>query len=130
MSRNFQVASNRPIKPDDVKVRVDTGAPKKPASKQPNFLALTILWAHFQACERGLLREDQPRPWDLLGSHDMAEQKRWMTFLQRIITETSWTSWIQNEDEVFRRAVEAYQKQLLIQEENMSSEQEHGKDLS
>jgi hypothetical protein len=76
---------------------------------KPNFLALCILWAHFQACERGLLGKDAAGPWSL-SAEPSPEQQRWLQFLRSMIIDESWSQWISDEEELRRRSLAAYGK--------------------
>lgn len=117
MRRYFQVTktSPGPIRPEDVQVQVQPRLPGTRPAAEPNFLALSILWAHFEACRRGLLAENLPGPWEQIheqasDSTDPAdvERARWVQFLRNVITSPDWTTWIQDRNEVRRRALEAY----------------------
>jgi hypothetical protein len=107
--------SPEPIRPENVKVNITS---KEQPHKEPNFLALCILWAHFQACRQGLLTEDQLAPWEqfeeiqgqIYTDNFVNVQKYWTEFLNHIITDASWTTWITKPEEVKRRAIDAYSK--------------------
>lgn len=109
--------SPAPIRPEDVRVEVQPRLPGARPSAEPNFLALSILWAHFEACRRGLLTENLPSPWEQIHEppSDPAdpgdvERARWVQFLRNMITGPDWTTWIQDRNEVRRRALEAYSR--------------------
>jgi hypothetical protein len=107
--------SPEPIRPENIKVNITS---KKHQHKEPNFLALCVLWAHFQACRQGLLTEDQLAPWEQFEEieeqthtdNSVNTQKYWTEFLRHIITDASWTTWITKPEEVKMRAIDAYSK--------------------
>jgi len=119
LRRYFQVTktSPAPIRPEDVRVQVQPRQPGTRPSAEPNFLALSILRAHFEACRRGLLAENMPGPWEQI--HELAsdptnpadvERARWVQFVRNMITNPDWTTWIQDRNEVRRRALEGYSR--------------------
>jgi hypothetical protein len=98
----------QPIRREDVLMTVQSSS-SRAREERPNFLALSILWAHFQACEHGLLREDAAGPWNLTAEPSPGH-RRWLQFLKSIITDENWSQWIKDEEEMRRRSIEAHGK--------------------
>lgn len=103
--------SPEPLRPKNIEVSVKPGSFTSPtAENRPNFIALALLWAHYQAYQLGILAEDQPSPWeiiDTLGSLQ-DESDPWIRFLKTMITDKSWVDWIQDPTEVRHRTLGAF----------------------
>lgn len=118
MEQIIAIQSDKPIDPKKIKVNVSKGPERNKASPEPNFIPLTVLWAHFVAKQFGLLDRDRPEPWQILEddrgnvgskvSIDLS-QNSWQNFLSNVITDTSWTQWIQDPDEVKMRTLMAFE---------------------
>jgi len=111
--QNIVLESSEPIDPQDISVNIGSDNKSKTTNSQPNFLALAILWAHFEAYEQGVLKVDSPVPWEIIHTNadlSFPNQELWLQFLENIITDASWTNWIQNPLELRKRSIEAYNK--------------------
>ncbi|MBM7556615.1 hypothetical protein [Halanaerobacter jeridensis] len=107
------------INPDDIEVDINTNnsnsEQKNQSKKQPNFLALTVLWACFTSCQQGILFLDKPLPWaeiDLNPENIESEKsnfnyEEWLAFLNNIV-DKNWTDWISEPQEIKQRALTAY----------------------
>jgi len=110
--------SNRQIKPENININLNPQLRNIQKASTPNFIALTVLWSHFQAMEEGILKENLPAPWEQYKEDKFISNKRiylikhkkWKHFLQEIITDKSWTKWINDPEEVRKRSMEAYKK--------------------
>jgi len=110
--------SNRQIKPENININLNPQLRNIQKASEPNFIALTVLWSHFQAMEEGILKENLPAPWEQYKEDKFISNKRiylikhkkWKHFLQEIITDKSWTKWINDPEEVRKRSMEAYKK--------------------
>jgi len=110
--------SKRELKPEDININIKPQINNIQPTSKPNFIALTVLWSHFKALEENKLKEDLPAPWEQYEADKyisnkrmyLKKQKRWKSFLQEIIDDTSWTKWINNSREVYEHAIEAYKK--------------------
>ncbi|MFW5991624.1 MAG: hypothetical protein ACOCQN_00345 [Halanaerobiaceae bacterium] len=100
MKKYFKIKSPKKINTEDISVNV---TPKKRKQK-PNFMALTILWAHYKAYNMGLLSDTAYSPWEDYGSN-----KDWRNFLDSMIQDSSWTEWITNPEEVKARTKMAFE---------------------
>lgn len=103
--------SPEPLRPENIEVSVSQGNFISPTvENQPNFIALALLWAHYQAYQLGILIEDQPSPWEITDTLDSLtdESNLWIRFLRTIITDKSWVDWIQDPTEVKNRTLEAF----------------------
>lgn len=113
LQRYYKVTktSPEPLRPENIQVSVSQGSFTSPtAENRPNFIALALLWAHYQAYQLGILAEDLPSPWeivDTLGSLQ-DESNPWIRFLKTVITDKSWVDWIQDPTEVRHRTLEAF----------------------
>lgn len=119
MEQLIAIKSDKPIDPEKIKIKVSKDQDRDRASPEPNFIPLTILWAHFVAKQFGLLDGDQPAPWQILDHEDEHKtrirdidlsQRSWQDFLSKIITDKGWTRWIQDPDEVRNRTLLAFEK--------------------
>ena len=109
--------SSKPIEPDDISISTNQAPSSNENSREnktqykktdkPNFIPLTIFWAHYQANQKGLLKENEPLPWEI---HKKDEQNRkWRIFLNEMI-DKNWPQWINDEDEVKKHALKAVSK--------------------
>ncbi|MFP4662010.1 MAG: hypothetical protein ACLFPF_07465 [Halanaerobiales bacterium] len=121
MKKYISLRSPQEIDPEKVKIDIQ----KKPqernkSSPTPNFIALTVLWAHYIAVQLGLLKDKLPSPWNIsdeIEDGKMIERSRsldvspskWKDFLGKVITDESWIQWIQNPDEVKQRTLLAFE---------------------
>ncbi len=106
--KNIQIIKKnpKPIKAEDVSIEIQNQQMKKTQkSNKVNFIALTVLWAHYQACQQNMLGKNIIPPWQKFN-----EQIEWKQFLQNIIKDKSWTGWINNSEEVKYRSLKAYKK--------------------
>lgn len=119
MEQIIAIKSDKPIDPDKIKVKISKDQERDRASPEPNFIPLTVLWAHFVASQFGLLARDRPAPWQILdhedeqnsGKHDIdLSQHSWQDFLSKVITDTGWTRWIQDPEEVKNRTLLAFER--------------------
>ncbi len=101
-----------PIDPDNISININT---ENKAELKPNFMALCILWAHYEACKQGLLTEDHSPPWEQFREDTTTNpvepviQQDWKDFLKNIVDD-KWTAWIKKPDEVRKRTINAYEK--------------------
>ncbi len=122
MEQIIAIQSDKPIDPSKIKVNISKGPENNRASPEPNFIPLVVLWAHFVARQFGLLARGRPAPWQLLkddqenkinnNTIDLS-QNSWQNFLSNIITDTSWTQWIQDPEEVKNRTLLAFGNPLI-----------------
>ncbi len=110
-SRTFKInnKSSEPINPEDISITVNqqSSPPNKSKiqkTKEQNFIQLTIFWSHYQAYQKGLLKENIPLPWEL-HKQDTTDRK-WKQFLNNII-DKDWTQWINDANEVKKRSLKA-----------------------
>ena len=110
MQRYYKVTktSSTPLRPEDIQVEINQSDTNQPGnSREPNFLALSVLWAHYQAYQQGILTEKGPSPWEIVGSEALEDEysKAWLRFLQQVIIDKEWVKWIQDPAEVKRRVL-------------------------
>lgn len=124
IKKYFLLESNSPqkINPKNIKIDIKKKKPEKnKSSPEPNFIALTILWSHYIAKQFGLLTKEGPTPWEFAYKNyedDVVEKKAiidisqdsWRNFLNKIITDKSWVSWIKNPAEVKSRTLLAFKR--------------------
>jgi len=106
--KNIQIfkSNPEPIKAEDISIKIqDRQMAKTQKNNKVNFIAITVLWAHYQACQQNMLGENIIPPWQKFN-----EQKEWKQFLQNIIKDKSWTGWINSSKEVKYRSLKAYEK--------------------
>ncbi len=126
--------SPKPLRPEDIHVEVNKSSSMSPGEQgQPNFVALALLWGHYQACQQGILNKDESSPWDINTDQDCScdESDLWIPLLRQVITDRTWVNWIQDPAEVKRRALEAFAHIQSIT--NMDSETdsvEKGEEIS
>ena len=113
LQRYYRVTktSPTPLRSEDIHVEVNQTSPMSPAqSDQPNFIALALLWAHYEACRQGSLSEAEGSPWEIADAGDSfnSDKGLWITFLRNLITDKTWMNWIQDPVEVKRRTLEAF----------------------
>lgn len=123
MKKYFPIKSNSPegIDPNKVSVNIEkkTQERNKSSPEQPNFIALSILWAHYVARQLGILKKDWPSPWEVAFSKEDGEllekkakvdisRDSWRNFLSNIIKDRTWTSWIKDPGEVKNRTLLAF----------------------
>ena len=106
--------SGKPITPEDIEININTGNqpsensdynnPQK--TEEPNFIPLTIFWAHYQAHQRGLLKENKPAPWEI---HKLKDDQTWIKFFKEMV-DKDWKTWINNKNEVKKRSLETFKK--------------------
>src|SRR6056297_218633 len=62
--KKFQVIKNnsQPINKNDISINLQNQK-KRTKTKNPNFIALTILWSHFQACRKNMIGKNITSPW-------------------------------------------------------------------
>lgn len=123
MKKNFSINSNSAegIDPDKVSVDIKKKTQERnKSSPEPSFIALSILWAHYVAEQLGLLKKENPPPWQIAFDNDdgeILEKQRnldispdsWRNFLSNIIRDKSWTRWIKDPDEVKNRTLLAFE---------------------
>lgn len=100
-----ETTSPEPIRPEDITIDIIPKTQQKNEVSQPNFLALCTLWAHFEACHQGLLQENKPAPWETFGNE---KEDLWTQFLNHMVTDDNWPSWMTNSDEIKERSIMAY----------------------
>lgn len=105
MKKYFMLKSNSPQKIDPEKITVNI-TPKNKSSPDPNFIALSVLWAHYMAYKMGILKGSKDPPWQ-----DFKSNKNWSNFLESMVQDTSWTEWIKKPDEVKKRTILAFENQ-------------------
>lgn len=125
MQRYYKVtkASPVPLRREDIQVEItQSGFGSSRESSQPNLFALSLLWAHYQACLQGILSENQLSPWEAIDLEDGTDEgdPDWVLFLKQMITDKEWVHWIQDLAEVKRRALAAFSS---IQSDSSSPEE-------
>ncbi|MFW6287694.1 MAG: hypothetical protein ACOC2J_02980 [bacterium] len=123
MKKYFTIGNNssQKIDPEKIKVDIKRKIPERnKSSPVPNFIALTVLWAHYAAVQLGLLENNSLSPWSISDDIEdgrIIERSRrldvrpntWKDFLSKVITDPSWTHWIRDPEEVKRRTLLAFE---------------------
>ncbi|AGB41213.1 hypothetical protein Halha_1267 [Halobacteroides halobius DSM 5150] len=95
----LKALSDDPINPEDISVEIEANN----SAPELNTAVLAILWAHFQACRQGLLKESEQTPWS-----QIEKESRWTLFLKEVIKDTSWVEWIEDPIEIREKAKQGY----------------------
>ncbi len=106
------------VQPGNFRIKIKPDYKNIQETSQPNFLALCVLWSHFQALENNILKENLPAPWEQYEENKfisnkkpyLIKQRKWKRFLEEIIQDKSWVRWINNSGEVRKRSLIAYEK--------------------
>ncbi|MGM0501673.1 MAG: hypothetical protein ACQERJ_04015, partial [Bacillota bacterium] len=108
---------------EDIDVNVSTNNSENQQLKQskaePNFLALTVFWAYFSACQQGMINLNSPVPWRKfeneedfeVGGNDF-DYEVWFKFLNNIV-DSNWSEWIKDPQKIKKRALSAYENEKL-----------------
>jgi len=73
--------SEKEITPEDFSVKIKTADQERnKSSPETEYIALSAIWAHNQACKLGLLEKDKPAPWE-------EKSREWLQFLTKLIQE-------------------------------------------
>ncbi|MGM0502866.1 MAG: hypothetical protein ACQERJ_10070 [Bacillota bacterium] len=122
--KNYVKVSNQEEKEIDLAdIEVDittsnsTSNQDKQSNGQPNFLALTVLWSYFTACQQGLLSVTETAPWeqieevqkDIELQSSKFDYQEWLSFLNQVV-DKNWTEWINEPKEIKQRALKAYEQ--------------------
>jgi hypothetical protein len=110
--RYFRINSAEPINPEDIEISVnyngDDNDNHAESVEEPNLLVMSILWAYYQACEQGLLKEGLPAPWEEIAESD--EDDKWVEFLKCINSHPGWSNWIEEPQKAKEHIIEIYNK--------------------
>lgn len=116
-TRYFKVhkTSSEPIIPENISINLQLEPKQSEIKGTLNSTALSILWAHFEACRQGLLDEDLSVPWEKMpedreGQLPSTEETQWVFFLKSMITDATWVEWLKDPMEVRRRSMAAYRQ--------------------
>ncbi|MGM0501492.1 MAG: hypothetical protein ACQERJ_03090 [Bacillota bacterium] len=108
---------------EDIDVNVSTNNSEnqqfKPSKAEPNFLALTVFWAYFRACQQGMINLNSPVPWrqfekeeDFKVEGNDFDYEDWFKFLNNIVDD-NWAEWIKDPQKIKKRALIAYENEKL-----------------
>jgi hypothetical protein len=77
----FMIKSEKEVNPEDFSVKIKTADQERnKSSPETEYIALSAIWAHYQACILGLLEEDKPAPWE-------EKSRDWLQFITELIKE-------------------------------------------
>jgi hypothetical protein len=101
--------SSEPIIPENISINLQLEPKQSEIKETLNSMALSILWAHFEACRQGLLDEDLSVPWEKIPEDGTSpEETQWVFFLKSMIIDATWVEWLKDPMEVRRRSMAAY----------------------
>ena len=109
--KHFKINKNtaEPLNPEDISISINNNLSDQ-EERKPDYFILSILWAHFQACQQDKLSRDGPAPWEIIiddEKYGNKEEILWYQFLEKI-NQQDVQSWISSIEGVKANTLKAY----------------------